>query len=563
MKTEFWLDSIEFKNGLNVNLKKDSIVVFVGPNNSGKSQTLREISHLTKGPKINNIILESLKISASGNAEVFLERIKSRLKNGVYMYYESTTNSGLNGDSLKDNWNYLLRGTQGSSVGISNFLVKSMNTTSRLSLVSPPDNIDFMNEMRTHSIHVLKEDSEKELQFSKYFKEAFGEEVIINHGAGRKIPLHVGERPKSTAENDRVSTEYQKKLRELPLLHEQGDGMKSFAGVFLSLFAEDFSVNIIDEPEAFLHPPQASLLGQMVSQKLGDQKQLFIATHSEHFLKGLLENATDRLIVIRIERSKSTNSVKVLKNSDLQSIWKDSILRHSNILDGLFHKRVVLVESDSDCRFYSAISSAIIDNEKISSPDILFIQSGGKHRFPVIIKALKELEVPLTIIGDFDFYHDENPTKFVYESLGGDWNNIKSDFLKVKKAIDEKRPELETDKLKEEIDLVFSSFSDKIIPEQKIKDIQSLLKRSSPWSQAKASGKAYLPAGDITASFNKVQSAFKEKNLHILELGEIEAFDKSIGGHGPKWVNKVLEKDLLSSEELEEARKFVNNTILK
>jgi hypothetical protein len=25
-------------------------------------------------------------------------------------------------------------------------------------------------------------------------------------------------------------------------------------------------------------------------------------------------------------------------------------------------------------------------------------------------------------------------------------------------------------------------------------------------------------------------------------MGEIEAFDKSVGVHGPKWVNKVLEK---------------------
>src|SRR5690606_29402020 len=136
----------------------------------------------------------------------------------------------------------------------------------------------------------------------KYFKEAFGEEVIINHGAGKKIPLHVGERPIVTAENDRVSTAYQMKLRELPLLHEQGDGMKSFAGVFLSLFAEDYTINLIDEPEAFIHPPQAELLGQMISQKLGENKQLFIATHSEDFLKGLLESAVDRLIVIRIQQ---------------------------------------------------------------------------------------------------------------------------------------------------------------------------------------------------------------------------------------------------------------------
>lgn len=562
MKTEFWLESLEFKNSLIVNLKKNSIVVFVGPNNSGKSQTLREISQLAKGPKINNLILESLTIKASGDAEDFLKRIESRRKDRTYLYYENNHNAGMDANNLKDYWNRLVKGDQNSSMGVSNFLVKSMDTIKRLNLVSPADNIDFINEMRTHSIHVLKEDSEKELQFSKYFKEAFGEEVIINHGAGKKIPLHVGERPIVTAENDRVSTNYQKKLRELPLLHEQGDGMKSFAGVFLSLFAENFPVNLIDEPEAFLHPPQANLLGQMISQKLGDDKQLFIATHSEHFLKGLLESAVDRLIVIRIERIKTINSINVLKNNDLQNIWKDSILRHSNILDGLFHKKVVLTESDSDCRFYNALTNAIIESQNISSPDILFVQSGGKHRFPVIIKALKELAVPLTIVGDFDLYHDENPAKFIYEMLDGNWDDIKTDFNKVKKSIDEKRPELEADKLKEEINSVFDSFSEKIIPENKIKAIQSLLKKSSPWSQAKSSGKAYLPAGEATLAFNRTQMAFKSKNVHILELGEIEAFNKNIGGHGPKWVNQVLEKDLMSNHELEDARRFIVENIL-
>jgi hypothetical protein len=97
---------------------------------------------------------------------------------------------------------------------------------------------------------------------------------------------------------------------------------------------------------------------------------------------------------------------------------------------------------------YNAITTALIEKQNLQSPDILFVQSGGKHRFPVVIKALKALEVLLTVIGDFDFYHDENPIRPVYQELGGNWDDIKSDFLKVKKAIDEKLPELKTDDLK-------------------------------------------------------------------------------------------------------------------
>lgn len=562
MEPTIWVNSIKFKNGLDLPLKKNSIVVFVGPNNSGKSLTLREIASLTNGHSQTSFVIENLEMSASGSSSDFLKKIENRRKGTTY-HYLTNNHSGMDGNNLSQFWDQLVSGKNSASSAISNFFVKAMDTANRLNLVSPAGNIDFINELRTHPIHVLKEDSDKELLFSSYFKLAFGEDVIVNHGAGANVPLHVGERPIVTAENDRVSTFYQKILRQLPVLHEQGDGMKSFAGVFLTLFAEDFSVNLIDEPEAFLHPPQAALLGQMIAQKLGEDKQLFIATHSEHFLKGLIDSATERLVIVRIQRNGANNNINILENKELKDIWSDSILRHSNILDGLFHKKVVLVESDSDCRFYNAFTTAIIEHLKVPSPDILFIQSGGKHRFPVVIKALKNLEVPLTIIGDFDFYHDENPTRFIFEELGGNWDDIKIDFKKVKKAIDEKRPELEADALNEEIKTIFDSFTDKVIPEGKIKEIQAALKRSSPWSQAKASGKAYLPAGEATLAFNRLQKTFAEKNIHILEMGEIEAFDKSIGGHGPKWVNHVLEKDLMSSSELEEARKFVHDNIIK
>lgn len=116
--------------------------------------------------------------------------------------------------------------------------------------------------------------------------------------------------------------------------------------------------------------------------------------------------------------------------------------------------------------------------------------------------------------------------------------------------------------LKAEIDRIFASFSDKVIPDSKIKEIQAALKKSSPWSQAKESGKAYLPGGEPTQAFNRVQDAFKLKKFFVLEVGELEAFDRSVGGHGPKWVNNVLQKDLLHSTDLVLAREFIRRNIL-
>jgi len=564
MHASIWIKNIKFKN-YNLELKNNSIVVFVGPNNTGKSKTLQELysSPFHNGIQ-KTIIIDEVQLQLDGDESALLRQLEDRRIDNQYYYVNNSSQvQGINDEQLlKAHQNFYTTHSLNYRGSLIPFFFKQLTTPERLNLVNSPNNINFLTSAPFHPIHILKESGEKEAEFSRYFKLAFGQDVIVNHGAGNTIPLHIGERPIATVENDRVSKAYQVKLRALDQLASQGDGMKSFAGVFLGLFVQDHSVNIIDEPEAFLHPPQATLLGQMIANSLGDDKQIFIATHSEHILKGLLDYASDRLLVVRIERDGSINKINTLNNTEIKSIWSDPLLRHSNVLDGLFHKRAVLCESDSDCRFYSALTTAIVEKEGLVSPDILFIQSGGKHRFPVVVKALKKLAVPLTIIGDFDLYHQEAPLKTIYENLEGDWDEVKTDFKIVKQAIDQKRPELETNELKQSIEQIFTSVGGKVMPEDKIKLIQAELKKSSPWSQAKSSGKAYLPAGDAINAFNRVQSKLRGKGIIVLDIGEIEAFDKTVGGHGPKWINEVLEKDLLNDPELEVARNFVKEILL-
>jgi len=558
MQANLWVEKLNFKDGTSIQLKKDSIIVFVGANNSGKSLTLKEIVQNINGHGGSSKIVDSAKVKVEGSVEDFLEKISDRKSGTTYMFYESGVNAGMDANALRSYWEGAQLNKIDGAPAISNFFVKKMDTIQRLDLVSPVTNIDVLQDLVTHPLHELKRQQRKENLFSDYFKRAFGEDITMNHNYGQYLALHVGIPPIATVQDDRASINYQTELRKLPFLHEQGDGMKSFAGVFLGLFAQDFSVNLIDEPEAFLHPPQASLLGQMIAQKAKD-KQIFVATHSEHFLKGLLDGGSEKLIIVRIQREDESNSIKVLGNEEIIGVWNDTLLRHSNVLDGLFHKKVILAESDSDCRFYSAILSAIIEDENIASPDLLFLSSAGKDRFPVVVKALKALEVPMLVIADFDLYNNENPMRKIYEDLGGDWEDIRVDFLKIKKSIDEKIKEVKTEDLKKSVNEILDSCKEQIITEVNLKLLQTAVKKISPWKQAKSSGKAYISQGEPSLAFRRVQKNLKKKKIIVLEIGEIEAFDKTVGGHGPRWVNEVLSKDILINEELSAAREFVRN----
>ncbi|UZO81324.1 ATP-binding protein [Aquimarina sp. ERC-38] len=555
-----WLNEIQFSDDSKILIEENDIVVLVGPNNSGKSATLKETAQMLQQKNNSGKVVKDISFEKSSDKDQlisFLNEFSQKIIDtnplptyqgfGFYIY-ESAAQS------------YWDNSTNGLFDLVSIF-VNSLSTEKRLSAANPPQSIKTTSEPPKHPIHFLQKNDSLEQKFNNYFKQAFGADLIVHRNAGKEVPLYVGKKPIPKEGEDRVSEGYLKKLEKLDLLHQQGDGMRSFVGVLLNAFISNHSILFIDEPEAFLHPPQARLLGKMIAKDLPSERQLFLATHSEDFLKGLLDSNIQNLKIIRIQRKDSINEVSVLNSLDINEIWSDSLLRHSNVLGGLFHSKVVICESDSDCRFFSAILSSLYDDLGAIAPDVLFIHCGGKHRVPTVIKALKKLNVPMSIVTDFDVLNNINPIKTIYENLGGTWDEVVNDWTLVKTEIERKRPEFLTDDLKDKIKGVFDSTSDRIFPKEKISEINRALKKASPWTEAKQVGKAYIPSGNATQAFERIQIKFKEKGFHILEVGELECFDKSIGNHGPKWVNEVLTKDLKTDSELENARKFVNEII--
>lgn len=561
MATRIWINEITFSDNSTLQFEKDDIIVLVGPNNAGKSASLKEAASLLKSKNNKVKVLKDLKIEKEGDEIELL----SLLDTAATKNYDSSPGQilyqgfGFNiwESSVKSIFNQYSNG-----IGeLFSLFANILTTEQRLSAANPAQNIKLTTQAIQHPIHSLQKDDSLEQRFSEYFKQAFGMDLIVHRNAGNEVPLYVGQKPTPNSGEDRVSASYLRELEKLDLLHEQGDGMKSFVGVLLNAFISSHSILFIDEPEAFLHPPQARLLGKMLAKDLPIERQLFLSTHSEDFLKGLLDARTSKLKIIRIQREGAINKVSTLTSSDIDSIWNDSLLRHSNVLNGLFHSKVVICESDSDCRFFSAVLSAQFDGTTSTAPDILFIHCGGKHRIPTAIKALNKLNVPIIVVSDFDVLNDTNPLKEIFEDLGGNWTDIENDWKTVKREIEQKRPEFLTEDVKREIETTLNSTTERIFPKEKASEIQRALKKASAWTEAKEVGKAYIPSGGATQAFERIQVKLKEKGFLILEIGELESFVKSVGNHGPKWVSEVLRKDLKTDLELEAARQFVRQFI--
>ena len=560
MEARIWISEIEFNDRKKIHFDKNDITIFVGPNNAGKSASLKEAENLLRARNQKSIVLKNINIEKEGDEASFISFIESH----SFTYLTSNPEPSYKGfgfdlyaASLRSLWSNVKEGLN----QLHPIFVNLLTTEARLSAANPTNSIKMTSEPPSNPIHFLYVDDQLERRFSDYFRQAFKKDLIVHRGAGSQVPLYVGERPILNDEEDRVSPSYLRRLEKLDLLNLQGDGMRSFVGVLLNIFISSHSILLIDEPEAFLHPPQARLMGKMIARDLPSKRQLFLSTHSGDFIKGLLDARKENLKIIRIQRQDSLNKVSILDSSEIRSIWNDPLLRHSNILDGLFHSMVIICESDSDCRFYSAVLSALYEDKSSISPDILFVHCGGKHRMPSVIKSLIKLDVDIRVIADFDVLNGPNPLKMIYEELGGTWTTIENDSKIVKKSIDEKKPELETKELEKEIIAILGSCG-KIVPEKEASAIKAAVGKASPWANAKDEGKRFVPRGDATQAYERVQIKLREKGLHIVEVGQLEGFCRSIGNHGPKWVNDVLEKkDLKTDSELEDARKFIQAAI--
>ncbi|MFI3165927.1 MAG: AAA family ATPase [Bacillota bacterium] len=530
-----YISELKFNDGTSLNLKSDDIVIFVGPNNSGKSQSIKDIRELLYSKLKHSVVVKSIKIKDI-DKEDKLQKISQytlSVDNGNYTKYEGYNCSFISSQI-------------GDMNGLNNsrdFFVSQISTENRLTVCEPPKAIDC-NESIKHPIHYLVRYPEAQDLISKNFKKAFGYDLILNANCVKTIPLCMGEHVKF-GENEVFKNEQERQMKygeilaQYPKIHEQGDGIKSFVGIILHLFMKQYSIFCIDEPESFLHPPQANIMGKTVGEVLKNQ-QAFIATHSQDFLKGVLSVCPSRVKIVRITRDGDKNGIAILNNYDMESIWSDSLLKHSNIMDSLFHNVTVLCESDSDCKIYSIIDS-YIKGENGHYSDSLFIHCGGKHKMYKIVNALMSLKIDYRIIPDIDILNDSKIVSKLFESCGGNWDTLITFYSQLSNGITGGKSVIAIDKIISSFSELKNQGNENISKSQltsKIKEISPQTK----WDLLKSGGIINIPRGDATTAYNYINEEFKRMKIFLVPCGELENFDKEIGGHGPDWANAFIEK---------------------
>lgn len=544
MKTKAWIDKIKMNDGKEIEFKENSINVFVGANNVGKSVLLKEIFQKSESFAHPTQIISSLSIDSQGTQEDLLEDISS---NSIKRFNHEDHYQGFGFDIYKsysyqwDDLNY----NGFSSLG--GFFIKALNTESRIQSSASPDNIDRRHPA-SHPIHVLARNDHLFKSFETYFKETFNTDIILNYGGGAVLPLHIGTKVDLQPGESLFDNSYLDRLDLLPRIEEQGDGVRSFAGVLLNILCSPQRIFFIDEPEAFLHPPQARKLGEIIG-KNEKEKQLFIATHSIDFILGLLSTGKE-VSIIRLERENDSNPTKDLNEEEITKIWSDPLLRHSNILNGLFYKQVIICESESDSMFYETI----LGEEDIGH-NVFFTNANGKGQIKKIVNAFNLTGVQTNVIVDIDILLDDGTFKNIYESLNGDWIEIKDDYLKIKTFLDARIRLPRREDIKNLLSPIIDSETESI-EQNDIQILRNALVHTKTSKNLKILGFQIFEEEGIKSIFANFNQKLIQNNLYIVPVGELESFDSNIKKHGPAWTIEAVE-NFSEGKPYEEAKAFI------
>lgn len=540
--------SVHFSDSTAVDIPASGVVLLVGPNNAGKSQTLRDLVGLSSAETAyaGKAVLD-VAIDKSGSQDDFREwtvqSLASITANGRQTYNVPGWGN-IDSESVSIQWMQ-----PGLNVLAPMFMYHA-DATSRLTAGNSVPSIDFSTSFAQHPIQKAYRDGQLEQEIDRISREAFGLGIAVDRYSGSVISLRVGEPPLYSHERGVPSAEYVSGLQAMPRLEDQGDGVRSYVGLLLHILGGVHHVTLVDEPEAFLHPPQARRLGQVLAERTAGSQQVFMATHSSDVVQGALDSNAP-VTIIRVTRIGDKNSASVLDSESVKELWSDPLLRYSNVLDGLFHDAVVLCESDSDCRYYAAVLDALRDEDGsqpsgtgVRRPQLLFTHCGGKARMASVVDSLRAAGVPVIVIADFDVLKNAPDVARLITALGGQFSDVQADLNVISSALSsEVRPVSKIaveDALRRRLDAI----SRANLTKSDMDSLRAILRAESGWDRAKRSGIDAIPQGDPSRRSATLLSALADLGLLVVPVGELERFVPAVAGHGPSWVTEVLRQGL-------------------
>ena len=530
------VSNMRLGDGRQIPLGGQSVLAVVGPNNSGKTHFLRSVVAQLHGTTVDEVqprggLIEAIEVSWTDDGHTF-DELRDRARNsfmedalGNLQVHNGVTYPG--GNSFRPESIESLPGRTVDLGVYADLFVQFDDAVQRVGETEPKKLATPGGYEKLSLVQRARESEVATGAIRHYFRGIFGSDVSYYDRGSGDIGFILASEVEDGAKVGGPLTERTKGHMEAsPKLWLQGLGMRSVLGLLLRIFALDQPILILDEPEAFLHPPQSSALGAVLCEIARKyDRQIILSTHDRHILQGLTREGAHEVHIERLDQSDGTRTSVSVPVAALATARATSLVRFSPLLDALFTKVTVLVENETDAFFYSALLEEYARAENLrhrglSPEDFFYLGVGGKAALGRTAGLVRTLRASVLVIADFDLIFSLSDITTIVNELAAD-----------------SRPKLEQ---------LYASFLGAVdtFAAKESTGRNDVLKR------LKHEGLNF-DEEDIRTGAKNLLNALGRMGVFVCQVGELEDFDSDLKERVGKaeWVRSALANDVHKSNE--------------
>ena len=404
-------------------IKPGTVLIFVGPNNSGKSLALREIESWCVGQDTDRKVVRLIELDFPDSvlsAGPLLKEFEASPPPGqipttgklwvgqhTFRLVEPTRHQQI--DEAQFNAYVTQRNLPYLRAVLGALYTVRLDGRTRFSLADPKPTGDLQLHPQNH-LWALFVDDDARVGVRNLTNEAFSLNFVIDPTGMNSFRIRMSTRPPSTkAEEQALDKTARDFHHQAVAINDLSDGVQAFVGLVSAILSLPHKVILIDEPEAFLHPPLARRLGSNLARISGERNaSLVVSTHSAEFLMGCIEAVPDTAVV-RLTYEAATPTARALSAAQITELTRDPLLRSTGVLSALFHRAAVVTESDADRAFYAEVNRRL-DTVGRGIGNALFLNAQNKQTVRRLVGPLRSIGIPAAALVDLDFLEDSGAT---------------------------------------------------------------------------------------------------------------------------------------------------------
>jgi AAA domain, putative AbiEii toxin, Type IV TA system len=526
------------------------LIVLVGANSSGKTTLLKEIHAAASGQEKNLLVSDAISYrSLPGLRDLLdhfvstrdIERINAPDGQERYrkMGHQYGTQIGVGGDwtirDIESYYNQQIAHIQKEVRGVitpTSYLQQlgllecsALFIDQRLSLTQSAGSFDTAQGIPGTALQALRLNDTADGLLTDEIHKVFRRGAWLDLSGGTVLGIKVSDSDSVPEHKDRVSASKMKKFRTID---SEGEGIRSYVAMCVTLLLAQRPLCLIDEPEMCLHPPQARAIGRFIG-KYGAQPEgcTLVATHSSHVLRGILE-ANDRVSVIRLSRQQSGFKATHVSPEILKKATRKPLSRSEVILDGLFADGAVLCESDGDRIVYESALQTLSP----PLPDLRFIPVGGTGGFKETVHLFHSLGVPTAVASDLDFIVKDELPSVVVALKGAALPDIEQKVKRFKGELLQELSTLDSETVIKRLEVLIQQLKSNPdeqnswtleMHSQLRSGLNTLYRELSPIQKLKLKGVAGAPEA-LQNDLRTLMSDLSDQGLFLVPCGELESW---------------------------------------